>query len=47
MASQPSHDNRPVMSWTLFVAVVLAWTSTSWAANVVGVTPLGPAGDAA
>ena len=39
MESQPINKDRPIMSWTLFVAVVLAWTSASWASNVVGLWP--------
>jgi membrane protease YdiL (CAAX protease family) len=39
MESQPTTNGRPIMSWTLFVAVVLAWISASWASNMVGLWP--------
>jgi membrane protease YdiL (CAAX protease family) len=39
MASQSINVNRPVMSWALFGVVVLAWTSASWASNIVGIWP--------
>jgi membrane protease YdiL (CAAX protease family) len=39
MKSQSINENRLGMSSALFLGVVLAWTSASWASNVVGIWP--------